>query len=431
MKYLKTCYFWQIYTVNSNLSFNLTTDLMKLAVRLQLMGLMFLLFFTWGSWYGQMGKYLLSTLGATGDQVGNAYTAFSLATIVSPFFVGLIADRYFSAQRVMAFLNLVGAAVLYFLIQEQDPGTFFWYILAYTFCFTPNLALSTSIAMRQMENPEKDYPSIRVMGTVAWIVISVLIGTLGWGDSVRIFEVSMYASLVLAIWAWTLPDTPPASQEKASIGSILGKDALVLFKERSFVVFFISSILICIPLSFYYALANPSLTDSGMLNVETKMALGQASEVGFMLILPFAFIRLGVKKILIVGLIAWIIRFIGFGYGDGQSLEWLLYLAIILHGICYDFFFVTGQIYTDAKAGPKIKNSAQGLITLATYGVGMGIGSKLSGLVLDLYTRTDPQTQKNVIDWLPIWLVPAGIAAVVLVFFILAFRDEKEVTLNT
>jgi len=399
---------------------------MKLAVRLQLMGMMFLLFFTWGSWYGQMGKYLLTTLQASGDQVGNAYTAFSLATIISPFFVGLIADRYFSAQKVMAVLNLLGAGVLYFLIQETDPGVFFWYILAYTLCFTPNLALSTSIAMRQMANPEKDYPSIRVMGTLAWIVISVIIGTYGWGDSVRIFEVSMYASIVLAVWAWTLPDTPPASQETtATWGTILGKDALVLFKERSFVVFFFSSILICIPLSFYYALANPSLTDSGMMNVETKMALGQASEVGFMLILPFAFARLGVKKILVIGLIAWIIRFIGFGYGDGQSSEWLLYLAIVLHGICYDFFFVTGQIYTDAKAGPKIKNAAQGLITFATYGVGMGIGSKLSGLVLDMYTTMDPVKQQNTVEWLQVWLVPAGIAAVVLLFFVLAFRDEK------
>jgi nucleoside transporter len=198
----------------------------------------------------------------------------------------------------------------------------------------------------------------------------------------------------------------------------LGLDAFKLFKDRSFAIFFISSLLICIPLSFYYAMANPSLTDSGMTNVENKMSLGQASEVVFMLLIPLAFTRLGVKWMLVVGLIAWIIRFIGFGYGDVNS-EWLLYLAIILHGVCYDFFFVTGQIYTDSKAGEKYRSSAQGLISIATYGIGMGIGSWLAGLVADMYTVN------GVKDWTSIWMVPAGIAAVVLVLFVLFFKDNK------
>ncbi len=397
---------------------------MKNVVKIQLMFMMFLIFFTWGSWYGQMSKYMLTTLGATGDQVGNAYTAFSIATILSAFLVGLIADRYFAAQRVMATINILGAIILFFLIQVTDPDVFFWYILAYTITFTPNLALSTSIAMRQMTNPEKDFPSIRVMGTVAWIAISLLIGNLNWGDSVKIFQVSMVTSVILGVFALTLPHTPPTQTGKSSIGEIIGKDAFVLFKDRSFLIFFISSILICIPLSFYYAMANPSLTDSGMVNVETKMALGQASEVIFMLLLPFAFTRLGIKNILILGLIAWIIRFLGFGFGDAGSSEWLLYLAIVLHGICYDFFFVTGQIYTDAKAGDKIKSSAQGLITLATYGVGMGIGSKISGLVLDKYTVIDSVSLTKTIQWVNIWMVPAAIAGIVLVLFILAFKDK-------
>ncbi len=394
---------------------------MKLTVRIQLMLMMFLMFVTWGSWYGQMSKYMLTQLGASGDQVGNAYTAFSIATLIAPFFVGMIADRFFSAQRVMAVINLLGAVVLYFLIKVTDPSEFFWYILAYTITFTPNLALSTSIAMNQMKDPGKEFPFIRVFGTLAWIVITNIIGYYNLGDKVDIFTISMFSSLALGVFAFFLPDTPPKTNEKPTFAQILGTDAFVLFKDRSFLIFFISSILICIPLSFYYALANPSLTASQMTNVENKMSLGQASEVIFMLLLPFAFREFGVKKILIIGLIAWIIRFICFGYGDGLSSEWILYIAILLHGVCYDFFFVTGQIYTDNKAGEKIKSSAQGLITLATYGIGMGIGSKLSGIVLDYY-----KTGESTYDYRSVWMVPAAIAVVVLLLFIAFFRDNQK-----
>jgi nucleoside transporter len=362
---------------------------MKSSVKFQLMSMMFLMFFGWGAWYGQMSKYLLDNLHATGDQVGNAYTTFAIASIFAPFFVGLISDRFFAAQKVMGFLNILGGVILYFLSLERDPEAFFWYILAYTLCFAPNLALSNSIAMNQMSNPEKEFPSIRVTGTIAWIVVTNIIGFYALGDKVAIFEIAMYTSFLLGIYSFTLPNTPPKADKNASVAQILGLDALKLFKDRSFLIFFISSILICIPLSFYYAMANPSLTDAHMSNVENKMSLGQASEVIFMLLIPIAFTRLGVKKMLVVGLVAWIIRFLCFGYGDGISSEWILYIGIILHGVCYDFFFVTGQIYTDQKAGDKIKNSAQGLITFATYGIGMGIGSKLSGIVLDYYTLND------------------------------------------
>ncbi|WP_395766836.1 nucleoside permease [Aquirufa sp.] len=392
---------------------------MKNNVKIQLMSMMFLMFFGWGAWYGQMSKYLLDNLKASGDQVGNAYTTFAIASIIAPFFVGLISDRYFSAQKVMGFLNILGGIILYFLSLERDPEVFFWYILAYTLCFAPNLALSNSIAMNQMANPEKEFPSIRVTGTIAWIVVTNIIGYYALGDKVAIFEIAMYTSFILGIYSFTLPNTPPKGDKNASVAQILGLDALKLFKDRSFLIFFISSILICIPLSFYYAMANPSLTDSHMSNVENKMSLGQASEVIFMLLIPVAFIRLGVKKMLVVGLIAWIVRFLCFGYGDGISSEWILYIGIILHGVCYDFFFVTGQIYTDQKAGEKIKNSAQGLITFATYGIGMGIGSKLSGIVLDYYTVD------KVKDWQAVWMVPAAIAGVVLLLFIFFFNEKK------
>ena len=392
---------------------------MKSSVKFQLMSMMFLMFFGWGAWYGQMSKYLLDNLHATGDQVGNAYTTFAIASIFAPFFVGLISDRFFAAQKVMGFLNILGGVILYFLSLERDPEAFFWYILAYTLCFAPNLALSNSIAMNQMSNPEKEFPSIRVTGTIAWIVVTNIIGFYALGDKVAIFEIAMYTSFLLGIYSFTLPNTPPKADKNASVAQILGLDALKLFKDRSFLIFFISSILICIPLSFYYAMANPSLTDSHMSNVENKMSLGQASEVIFMLLIPIAFTRLGVKKMLVVGLVAWIVRFLCFGYGDGISSEWILYIGIILHGVCYDFFFVTGQIYTDQKAGEKIKNSAQGLITFATYGIGMGIGSKLSGIVLDYYTVNEVK------DWQAVWMVPAAIAGVVLLLFVFFFSESK------
>ncbi len=392
---------------------------MQSSVKFQLMSRMFLMFFGWGAWYGQMSKYLLDNLHATGDQVGNAYTTFAIASIFAPFFVGLISDRFFAAQKVMGFLNILGGVILYFLSLERDPETFFWYILAYTLCFAPNLALSNSIAMNQMANPEKEFPSIRVTGTIAWIVVTNIIGFYALGDKVAIFEIAMYTSFLLGIYSFTLPNTPPKGDKNASVAQILGLDALKLFKDRSFLIFFISSILICIPLSFYYAMANPSLTDAHMSNVENKMSLGQASEVIFMLLIPIAFTRLGVKKMLVVGLLAWIVRFLCFGYGDGISSEWILYIGIILHGVCYDFFFVTGQIYTDQKAGEKIKNSAQGLITFATYGIGMGIGSKLSGIVLDYYTVNDVK------NWQAVWMVPAAIAGVVLLLFVFFFSEKK------
>ncbi|WP_138483053.1 MFS transporter [Dyadobacter bucti] len=391
---------------------------MKNSMRFQLMAMMFLLYFVWGAWYGQMSKYMFTQLGATGGQVGNAYAAFSIAMIIAPFFVGMIADRYFAAQKVLGVLSLLGAGILYVLTGIKDADTFFWVILAYCITFAPAMSLTTSIAMQHVKDSEKDFPSIRVMGTVAWIVVTNIVGYYGFGDKVTIFQLSMFAAAFLGVFSFFLPNTPPKPSSNTSFADILGLDAFKLFKDRSFAIFFISSLLICIPLSFYYAMANPSLTDSGMTNVENKMSLGQASEVIFMLLIPFAFSRFGVKWMLVVGLIAWIVRFIGFGYGDANS-EWLLYLAIVLHGVCYDFFFVTGQIYTDSKAGEKFRSSAQGLISIATYGIGMGIGSWIAGVVADIYTVD------GVKNWTSIWMVPAGIAAVVLVLFVLFFKDNK------
>ncbi|MEN9952893.1 MAG: hypothetical protein RLZZ520_1161 [Bacteroidota bacterium] len=407
---------------------------MKSTIKIQLGVMMFMQFFVWGAWYGQMSKYMTDQLGATGAQVGSAYAAFSIAMIAAPFFVGMLADRYFQAQKVLGVLNLLGAAILFFLTQITDPDTFYWVMLAYCLTFAPTISLTSSISMRNMDNPEKEFPAIRVFGTASWILVVNLVGFLGLGDKVAIFQISMAASVVLGLFSFLLPKTPPTATGPATFGQIIGKDAFVLFKDRSFLIFFISSVLICIPLSFYYAWANPSLTDTfkaanptadpSTFRIENMMSLGQISEVLFMILLPLAYARLGVKKILIIGLVAWIIRFAFFGYGDALGGVWMLYAAILLHGVCFDFFFVSGMIYTDKKAGDKIKSQAQGLITLATYGIGMFIGSEVSGYVKDKYTATDP-SGAMLTNWLNVWLVPSGIAAAALVFLLLFFKDKK------
>lgn len=404
---------------------------MKPLLRSQLSVMMFLQFFVWGAWYGQMSKYLTNQLHASGDQVGSAYAAFSIAMIAAPFFVGMLADRFFAAQKVLGILNLLGALTLFVLTSITDADIFFWVMLVYCFTFTPTIALTNSIAMQQMNNPEKEFPAIRVFGTLAWIVVGNIVGFMQVGDQVVIFQIAMIAAALLGVMAFSLPNTPPTSTGSASFAQIIGKDAFVLFKDRSFSIFFISSILICIPLSFYYTWANPSLTDAYKVafpsadpngfNIENKMSLGQASEVIFMLLLPFAFQKFGIKKILIIGLLAWITRFVFFGYGTADTSVWMLYAAILLHGVCYDFFFVTGQIYTDNRAGEKIKSQAQGLISLATYGIGMFIGSIIAGKVKDMYTAGDP----SITNWTNVWLVPAGIATLVLLLFILFFKDKK------
>ena len=402
---------------------------MKTTLRIQFSIMMFLQFCVWGAWYGQLSKYLTNQLHATGDQVGLAYAAFSVAMVVAPFFIGMLADRFFSAQRVLGILNLLGAALLFWLTQIKDADFFFWVMLLYCFTFAPTIALTSSIAMRNMDNPEKDFPAIRVLGTVAWIFIVNVVGFFGLGDTVHILNLAMIAALAIGLFSFTLPDTPPASTGETSFAQIIGKDAFVLFKDRSFLTFFISSIAICIPLSFYYTWANPSLTDTyiasfpnaepSSFNIENKMSLGQVSEVLFMLLLPFFYKKWGVKNILIVGLLAWIIRFLFFGIGDAGNGVWMLYIAILLHGACFDFFFVTGQIYTDSKADVKIKSQAQGLITLATYGIGMFIGSVIAGKVKDIYTA------EGVTNWFSVWLVPAGIAGAVLLLFLISFKDNK------
>src|SRR5688572_24685633 len=411
---------------------------MKSTIRVQLFVMMFLQFVVWGSWYGQLSKYLFA-INFDGVQVGNVYATFSIAMIISPFLVGMLADRFFAAQKVLGVLNLIGAGLLFLLTQITNYDTFFWVMLLYCLTFAPTIALTSSISMRQMTAPEKEFPLIRLMGTLAWIAVTNLIGFMGWGDKSTIFYISMITAIVIGLYAFTLPNTPPTIKGPVSVGQIIGKDAFVLFKDRSFTIFFIASILVCIPLSFYYAMGNPSITDAyetafmaanpgkplpETFYVENKMSLGQASEVLFMLLLPLAYRKLGIKWILVVALVAWIIRFLCFGYGNATSAEWMLYMGILLHGICFDFFFVSGMIYSDQKAGDRIKSQAQGLISLATYGLGMLIGSLVAGYVQKMYTTG--VGDNAITNWTNVWLVPAGIAVVVLLLFLVFFNEKRK-----
>jgi nucleoside transporter len=384
---------------------------------------MFLEFFIWGAWYVTMGTYLDKVLHATGVEIGAAYSAMAIATIISPFFVGMIADRFFAAQRVLGVLHIVGAFLLYYITTIKSPGAFYWILLLYSLMYAPTMALANSVAFRQMKDPGKEFASIRVLGTIGWIVTGWLIDKvfhISESELAFTFKMAAVASLVLGLLSFALPDTPPkAKGTTASFRQILGADAFVLFKDRSFNIFFIASILICIPLSFYYSLTNLFLNEVGMKNATSNMTFGQFSEAFFILLIPFFFRRLGVKWMIALGMIAWGLRFLCFGYGDAQANLWMLFAGIVLHGVCFDFFFVTGQIYTDSKAALNIQSQAQGMITMATYGIGMWIGTLLSGYVKDLYTVND------IVEWRSVWLVPAGIAAIVLVLFILFFKDNK------
>ncbi|QXV64106.1 MFS transporter [Mucilaginibacter achroorhodeus] len=399
---------------------------MTVTTRVKLSTMMFLEFFIWGAWFVTMGTYLGKTLNATGVQNGNAYATQSWGAIIAPFVIGLIADRFFSAQKVLGILHLTGAALLYYITTQTNFEGFFPIIFAYMVVYMPTLALVNSVSFRQMQNPSKEFPPIRVFGTLGWIIAGLVIGWLGWEQSnslVLTFKMAAAASLILGLLSFTLPATPPAKKgQKASLGDILGLDSLGLLKNRSYLTFFLASVAICVPLAFYYNFTNPFLNEVGMKAAAGVQSLGQVSEFLFMALMPLFFVRLGVKKMLAVGMLAWVIRYIFFAYGNVESNYWMLIAGIVMHGICYDFFFVTGQIYTDNLAGEKFKSAAQGFITLATYGVGMLMGSYISGPVVDKYKLTE--TSHN---WTSIWLIPAAIAGVVFLLFIIFFKDTNQI----
>lgn len=405
---------------------------MNTTIRLKLSIMMFLEFFIWGAWFVTLGTFLGNNLKASGSETAAIFSTQSWGAIIAPFIIGLIADRYFNAEKILGILHLIGAFLMYQMYQSEEVGMFYTYVLSYMILYMPTLALVNSVSFNQMKDPEKEFANIRVWGTIGWIVAGLSISFIFHWDATdaisagflkNTFLLAGIAAFVLGIFSFTLPKTPPkVSDEKIKITDIIGLDALKLLKDKNFAVFFLSSILICIPLAFYYQNAHPFLTEAGVENPTGKMAIGQISEALFLLLIPVFFTRFGFKKTILVGMLAWAIRYVLFAYGNGGDLSFMLILGIALHGICYDFFFVSGQIYTNSKAGEKYKSAAQGLITLATYGVGMLIGFAVAGWITDNY-----KTVGGAINWEMVWIIPAGIALAVFVIFALLFNEKKEI----
>lgn len=392
--------------------------------------MMFLQFFIWGAWFVTLTTHLGTSLekgglGFTGSQVGYAYLMNNIAAIISPFFIGMIADRFFASERVMGVLHLVGGVVLFFSADVTQVGLLILGLLLYNLAYMPTLALVNAVSFHQMKSPDAEFPKVRVWGTIGWIVAGLVI----WLIQVRFYadveissvpmKMGAIASILMGLYSFTLPNTPPKNVGKeVSAGEVLGVKALRLMKERSFLIFALCSLLISIPLAFYYNFTNGFLNDLKMQGAAGKQTMGQMSEALFMILMPWFFRRLGVKKMMLLGMLAWVVRYALFANGNLGSLEWMLYGGILLHGICYDFFFVTGQIYVDRKSPKEIRASAQGFIALITYGVGIGLGSILSGKVVDAFTANEIK------NWKTIWWIPCAFAAVIALFFALTFKDR-------
>jgi len=375
----------------------------------------------WGAWYVTVGTWLGTTLHFSGQEIGAIAGTTAIGAIISPLFVGLLADRMFDTRRVLAALHLLGAVLLVVAARQQAFGPLYGTLLAYSLCFMPTLALTTSLAMRHIRDPRQEFSTVRVFGTVGWIVVGLGVGAAGIEATASPLHLAAALSVAMAAYCFTLPATPPlARHQQFAWRHVLPLESLHLLRGRSMAVFALASFLICIPLQFYYAFTNLFLNEVGVVNAAGKMTGGQMSELLCMLLIPWFFRRLGVKYMLAVGMLAWVVRYAMFAFGAPGELMWMLWLGIVLHGICYDFFFVVGQIYIDREAPPALRAATQGLITFLTYGLGMFVGSWLSGVVVDMYTTQDAVPHQ----WRPIWLAAGGFAGVVLVLFLLLFKDR-------
>ena len=407
---------------------------MKSTTRIQLSLMMFLEFFIWGAWYSTIGIYMATHGMKTLTQW--PFTVNPIAAIIAPFFVGLVADRYFATQKVLGTLHILGAVFMFLTPSATgSPVLFILLLLAYNICYMPTMGLANTICFYKMTDQKKQFPIIRVFGTLGWIVAGLIISfALGRFVSANVkpeetampLYMTALASLLLGLYSFTLPNTPPAAKgKKVSARSIIGVDAFKQLGSPSFYIFLASSFLICIPLAAYYNFTQLFLDGAHFKNIAATQTLGQVSETLFMVLMPLFFVRFGVKWMLAAGMLAWVLRYALFALGAPELVNWMILSGIALHGICYDFFFVTGQIYGDTKATPQIRAQAQGLIVFVTYGVGMLVGAQIAGWVYNhRFLKDAPALTLQ--QWQSFWWLPAIFAAVVLLLFIAIFHEKRK-----